>query len=322
MDKERKRQIALIALVSISIIFGFFYFIWGNFINKGTLSFTGRPPYKIEIIGDKTYECEKTPCEIKQKIGTKDIIAYKEGYESNVIEGEVNLFGNTKITLNFEKIPAIKKTDKFPETEKQISYKINFDKEKNLYKLINEDDTNGFAIVYFQNTISAPKIFGNKYTALVIDTANGDTYKVDILGKKREKLSNINLKDIENGEFDKDGKNFIYSKKSSNGLGILDQENKITTLSLNKGTTTYSLKESNKLFFATSQANTISENMEFLPEISDMGIAFGYYNPSSATYTKIWSFNEITTLPSIIIPSSNEKIIYFKVGEEQYVLEI
>lgn len=304
MDKEKRKQIASIAILSLIVIMAVLYFFWG-YLNKGTVNITAESPFAVQIFDGESFSCPASPCEINSKTGLKQLILTKEGYESRLEEADVQLWQTLNLNVEFEIIPYIQTADTIPELEAQPNYEIIFDAQNQMYKLINSDNTQQTAIVYFQKEIENPQIFASQNTALIISATA--TYKINTIQKTREAISDPNLQNIEAGEWSNNQSNFVFSKTDSDFLWLLNANNTVKELTLNKNSK-YAWTYNNDLLFATQQ-NPTSDSL-----------TFGKYHPAENTYTEIRSFTEITQMPDSLIPASNGQIIYFQIGEIKYRL--
>lgn len=313
MDREKRGALTFGIILGLIIVSAIFLFLWGAYLNRGTIRIIGEVPFKVLTIDGKETLCEISPCEIVQKRGLRDLIITKEGYRSLSEEAVVKLWRTVDLEVKFEIIPYIQKTEEFPIIEEEIVYKIIFDDENDIYKLIDSKDAQSRAIVYFQKEIVDPIIFGSDSYALVVDKSKKNSaYKIDIFSKTREKNDNFDFRNIEKGLWSNDGKNFAFSLSDSDYIYVLSGNNLVEQLSLKKENSIYAWKYDNTLLLITNQnldteeTSTTYDFIEFDPEIS--------------SYQQMGSFAEIISLPDLLIPANNGGMIYFKIGEEKFRL--
>ncbi|MBD3360890.1 PEGA domain-containing protein [Candidatus Peregrinibacteria bacterium] len=328
MDREKKKILFFGGILGLIILISILYFLWGSFINRGTILIHSDPPFTVEFFGGETYECETSPCEIKQKIGTKSVILSKEGYKTIVKEIKIGLWQTTEIDIDFEIIPYLVEIENLPDLEEEKKYSIVFDEIQKMYKLVNAEDMQKRAIVYFQKEIIQPQVFGSENKVLLI-SQNSDpltAYVIDIIKKTREKITDPNLRNITEGSWSRSGKYFVFSKEKSEFLWILESKNSIKKLDLKTNETAYAWTYDGDLHFITHQGTEPRAQMgkygnnyiNIFTSVSDYGFTIGEYHPDENSYTKIEVFSEISEVPDSLIPASNGQIIYFQSGENKY----
>jgi len=304
MEREKKKVLALAILIGFAIIGAIFIFLWGTYLNRGTIRIIANPPFNVITLEGETL-CDTSPCEIVWKTGVQDLILTKTGYQNISTEVTVKLWRTVDLELEFIANPYIESTDNFPEPEGEIQYEIIFDDSNKTYKLVKADDDQGRVVVYFQKEIKNPLIFGSENGALVIDTEESAlAYKIDIKNAERERVDE-DFRNVEEGAWSNDGEKFAFATSDSDYIYVLDQNNVISQLSLEKENTVHAWTYNGDLFYATFE---------------NSGYIFGEYDPETKSYTQIFSFSELSGLPDIVIPANNGKKIYFQIGEEKYVL--
>jgi len=332
MEREKRRKIALIVVIILVIVFAILFFIWQNFLNKGTISIIGRAPFSVEISGIRRVECEISPCEISQKIGKKDIIITKEGYLPLIEELDFKLWQKNDFFIEFTIVPFLTKVDRIAPKEKTQNYILKYNELKKMQKLIIEGDPQERSIVYFKNSLENTKIFSGENAALIIENKEGKitTYKIDIRNKKRNQISKIDF-EIKEGEWSKNGKYFSFIKKDSPNIWILNEKNILIELSLPVVNSSYSWTNQNSLLFITGQSVETNsavigkskfQYINILENISTFGYTVGQYHPDEDLYTKITTLSEIKSKATNIIPAGNLNFIYFQVGDNNYKLNI
>jgi hypothetical protein len=310
MELERRRSLALGIILGLIILGAIFLFLWGIYLNRGTISITADPPFTVITTDGKQTQCESSPCKITQKIGLRDLILVKQGHESISTEITVKLWRTVDLEVEFQVNPYIESIEKLPESDEEINYEIVFDEQTQNYKLISSTDDQKRAIVYFQKKISSPLIFSSEFSALIVDQKSNLTYRIDILGAEREVVQDFDFSEIENGIWSQEGSRFAFTQTDSPYVWLLDENNEVKETSFNKEKTSYAWTYSGNLFFITND-ETISNTI---------GYTFGEYNPQDDSYSIIESFSEIQSLPDVLIPSNNGRIIYFQIGEEAFKL--
>ncbi len=313
MDREKRGALAFGIILGLIIIGSAFLFLWGTYLNRGTIVISGDTPFQVLTIDGKTTLCSTSPCKIVQKSGLKDFILIKEGYRSISTEVVVKLWREVEMKADFEINPYIQQTEVFPGIEKEITYEIVFDKEKNIYKLADSKDPQKKAIIYFQKEITSPLIFGSQSAALVVDTSKENSaYKVDTVLFEREKIDNFDFRNIEKGTWSNDGENFAFSLNASDSIWVLNKENIVSELSIKKENSIYTWAYNGNLLFVTNQNTETGEVTSIY--------SFVEYDPLTSSYQNVGTFSEVTALPNLLIPANNGGIIYFQIGEIKYRL--
>ncbi len=301
MERERKRTIALAVVIGLAILGAFFIFLWGIYLNRGTVNIIATPPFKV-VTAEDEYLCDISPCELVWKRGVKDLIISKSGFQDISTSVNVKLWGTVDFEIKFMIDPYIETTEAFPEADPKVFYEIMLDEQTNSYKLVIAGDDEQRPIVYFLNRIPDNNIFGSENAALIID--DDIAYKIDIQNAERDRI-NEDFSTIEDGVWSNDGEKFAYTTSDSSYVQVLDQFNDTYETELLKEDTVYTWNYDNDLFYITSQEN--SHN-------------FGIFNPEAEAYMGIFSSSELTQLPSSLIPTNNGSRIYFKVGDEKFAL--
>lgn len=301
MEREKKKTIALAALIVLAIVIAIFIFLWGAYLNRGTINIIATPPFKVVTLEDE-YLCDVSPCEIVRKRGIMDMIISKSGYQNISTSVNVKLWETVDLELKFTINPYIEVAEAFPEADPIIEYEIVLDKQTNSYKLIREDDDQQRPIVYFLKEIQDTKIFGSEKGALIVD--DDIAYKIDIENAERDRI-NENFSAIEGGVWSSDGEKFAYTTSDSSYIQILDQFDETYEIELLKENTIYTWNYDNDLLYITFQENSY---------------IFGIFNSEAESYTQIFASSEFGKLPNTLIPTNNGSRIYFKIGEEKFVL--
>ena len=318
MDDEKKKMLSRGIVFGLVILAAVFYFLWGNYLNRGYLNIIADAPFEVEVFGGQKVICENSPCRFKEKIGEKNLIISKDGFKSALIEVDVRLFRTQDLKVEFGINPYLAKTSQIPEQDSPTAFKISYNQETKNYELIKAADPLSRPIVFFAKQIKKPRIFGSEKTALIIGEVGQSQiyYRIDLIEKTREQIPSLNLKYIENGTWSSDGKYFAFTMSNSDRVYILDNENNLHELDLYKKFTTFAWAE-DSLVFITGQETT---ETEIFSSLSALGYSIGEYRPEKHTYSRIEFTSELSSLPEVLIPATNGYIIYFQVGEDKYEL--
>ena len=320
MEDENKKSLAFTILILVVIVVSVGVFLWGAFINRGTIRFIGPTPFSVEIFGLEKFTCEASPCETSQKIGLQDLVLRKEGYRTLVTEVKVRLWRTVDFNVELEVIPHLENSTAFPTVESESKYELIFDINKNRQKLVLSNDINEIPIVFFPLALKNAQLFASdKY--VFISTVKA-SYKVNVRSKTSQKLLARNL-DILDGKWSLDGKYFIYSSSGSPNLSVIDTEkNSILPLTINSTIDQVEWIYNNKLIFISDQNYREEANyqIKLLNSKSVSEFTFAGYDPESGIYKKIESFSELAFVPEKIIATTNGQTIYFQSGEEKYKL--
>lgn len=301
MEREKKKTIALAVLIGLAIISAIFIFLWGAYLNRGTVNIIATPPFKVITLEDE-YICDVSPCEIVMKRGLTDMILSKAGYQDISTSVDVKLWDTVDLQVKFLINPYIEATEAFPEPDPEIEYEIVLDEQTNSYKLVMKNDDQQRPIVYFLNKITPSQIFGSENGALIVE--DGIAYKINIENAERDRI-NEDFSTIEDGVWSNSGDKFAYTTSNSSFIQILDQFNETYETELLKENTVYTWTYDNDLLYITFQ--------------DDIYI-FGIFNPEGGSYTQFFTSSEFTQLPNTVIPTNNGSRIYFKIGDEKFVL--
>ncbi len=331
MDTERKKAFFFGGLIALAILLSVGYFFWGTVFNKGTVNFVAQPPFTVEQISGELLKCDTLPCQLKLKSGANELIFRKEGYRGMVQEVNAKLWSTVDFNVNFQVIPTIVSSDKFPEEPVYPKYDIGYDTKYKKYKLIADGEDE--SIVYFNNEINDYLIFGTEDYALIFEPKGSKkttVYKVNVRTKSRDSFDYEGLGEIEEGVLSNSGNYLAFHKKGSDEIFILDTlTHKVTDLGLQIKLNQLSWVHDDSLIFATKR-NFQSKNLDgkyqgdyigFL-EGEDNVLLFAAHHPDENTFSELASFNvseiSIKGLPDLLIAASNGQIIYLKSRDEKY----
>lgn len=306
------------------IVGSVFYFLWGTILNKGKIVLTGETPFEVNVYEAGEYTCEKSPCEIEQKIGVKNLIIQKEGREDLLIEVDVPFWGEAEHEIKFKFIPYLVKVDEIPALDSKKEFEITFDNKNKYYRLSEANSLVDEPIVFFQKEIKSPIIFGNDRSVLVIDGEDYEAYKVDRASNSRDKISG-DFEGITKGSWSEDGSMFVFETKKTSNISVITKTNQIKALDIQREGTVYEWAYGSSIFFVTDQifapstdTGKYSNYITVVDEITT-DYSFGIYHSDEDTYSQIKN-TSIVNSPTELIPASNGKIIYFEIGEEKFAL--
>ena len=310
MDDERKKSLWLAIILGLIIFVSIFTFVWSNFLNQGKLAIHGPAPFLVEVFGGQQLECKNSPCLLSDKIGEKQLIIAKKGFETLVTEANFKLWRTSELFITFDVIPYIEEIEDFPETETS-SLEIVFDENAQMQKLI--QNSSPIAIVFFPKNLKDPQIFYSENFALIVDKSH--TYKIDLIEKTKEEI--LALKDVKEGEWSKDGKFFVFTTNENSFYSVLTEQ-KIVRTTLNSENSKVSWSE-NTLFFITNQILQSTADSALMP-VPTLSAAFtvGTYDPSFNNYEKIYSFPDLTSLPEKFLAAGNGKNLYLQKDKKKF----
>jgi|GEM_PF-3550462 len=310
--KQRKKILFLVIIILIPIL----YYIWFIFLDFGKVMIYGEAPFKAEIFGGEIFYCLNSPCEIKQKTGTAQLIISKENFQQNLMPVNFKLWGTTDYTAIFKVNPYIEKTDVIPEKEKEFSYDIMFDEETKNYKLFEKSDKEKIALTYFPEEIKNSKIFGSKYSVIVAEgsqtgnrTAVTTTqpllkaYFVNLSTKTKTPLPEFAYSSITESKFSPDGSFFQFKTLDSSYWWTMDLSGK--NISAPKQTKIESTLKTdwingNKIVFVTQ----------------NFGV--NLYDPKRDSAQSLGVFGDMKEYPLNIIAGSNGEVIYIETKTQKF----
>lgn len=306
VKKTRKRVAFFLIIIACAVL----YFIWANFLDFGKVMLYGEVPFKAEIFGGETYLCNDSPCELKAKTGTYQLITSKENFQQDITEINFKLWKTTDVTIAFKVNPYLEKTDVIPEKEKEFSYDIMFNEETKNYKLFEKSDNSKTALVYFPEEIKNPKIFGSKYSVIIVrsttsspeSTANS-AYLVNLSTKTKTPLPDFKYAGITEWKFSPDGSFFQFKTSSSNYWWLLDLSQK--NINAPVQTTIESTLKTDWIY--GDKIVFISQNFEV-----------NLYSPKQNKLENLGAFPEIKEYPQSIIAGANGGVVYIETKDQKY----
>lgn len=322
MDIEKRRLLFFGGLIVLLILLSVGYFFWGTVFDRGTLNFIAQPPFTVEKLGGELLKCENSPCEMKLRSGTNQLVFRKDGYNSVIQDVDVKLWSKTDFEIPFEIIPQITLAEKFPQTEKDYEYNLKFDDKYNKYKLVEGNDN--IALVYFNSEVKNPLIFGNKNYVFVLERVNSNkttVYRVDLRAKKRDSFDFLKIMEAAKGTLSDDGNYLVFSDEEEENFYVMNfKDQKVFPLSFKLDLSQASWRFENELVFATRQNFS---GTKFLETQGDT-LIFVSYNPQKDSLSALAAFNVkeigLEDLPEKIYTASNGQILYFKLGNDNYKL--
>lgn len=105
IHKPSRKQALLFFFISILLAAA--VIAWTFFLNKGKLVIEGPAPFRVSA-GGKQMACEQSPCMMELAPRVYDITLQKDGYYDASQRAEIKRWKDTKVTAQFEFIPAIR----------------------------------------------------------------------------------------------------------------------------------------------------------------------------------------------------------------------
>lgn len=328
-DVDKRKTFTLAFLIGFAILVATGYSLWGVFLNYGNLELEGEAPFTVKVLEYQDFECLQSPCEFKLKPGLYDVIIQKENHKSLFTSAGIQRWETTTLKLNLEITPIIIAADQIPENNIDTSdqYSLTIDDYTGLQKLVRQDDPFSQGLIYFTNPIADPQIFSTYNKYLLILSAKGDVYKIDLRAKSREHLGSFPDLEIDSGSFSPDGRYFIFTHEKSDYLQILDTS---TTSEFLKKTnlitdlTRYDWIYDNTIVFISSQAyvpsttSTLGDYIGLSASESKSGLLLGRYYPQSGDYSKVDLDLPLSNFPDELIAALNGGAVYLKKGDEKF----
>ncbi len=329
MDEDKRKSLALAIFLGIIILSLALLYLWGAFLNRGKISFIGEPPFTVEVFGIEQLFCETSPCITKQKSGIKDLIIYKEGYQVILDTVDVPLWRTVEYPIDFNIEPYLTAVDELPALLPPPNYLLTYAEENGMYKLVDEADSQNRPIVFFPKEVKEPRIFGSEKGALIIEGNSGTAYKVNITQKQKGKIENNKLTDIETGIVSPNGKNFLFFREDFNKTFILNAQNELYELDLDRYSANFAWTSDDQLIFITNQEfQSTSSNGQYtnyiqpLDSTSPINYTFGFYHPEENSFSEITVTDQITAFPTALIPAGNNAKIYFNTADGNFALNL
>lgn len=243
MDVEKRRTASLATLIVLIILVASGWFIWANFLAFGNIHVIADAPFTVETDDGEIYNCNSSPCSIKQKTGRQNIIIYKEGLSDEVESVLVKIWKDSEVVVTFDFEPYVLEAPSYnpaiiPSTQR--NYKLIFDPSINMQKLLDEENQ---TIIFFPERLTNAKIFASENSALIL-SPDGN-YRVDIQAKTRKSIDSL---DIEAGKWSPDGSHFMFMD-AQDQIFVLDAKNDVMQLDLPASFLEIHWSHSNELVF-------------------------------------------------------------------------
>ena len=324
MEEENKRSKWLAFILIMMLIVSLGMFLW-NFIDRGTITFTGDTPFLIEDEDRLIYQCDQSPCEIKMRSGYKYFTFYKDGFDSFNETIKLDIFKKINFNVDFAILAKVSNAEDFPFIEEK-SYNLVLDQKNNNQKLVDANDKRERAIIYFKKIIEDPFLINSEdYVYIVNNSKPYEFYKVDIKAKTRQNIQGDDLMTIIDGKISLDGKYLVYKKENSEYLWVYDSENNIAKeMSIDTKLDNLSWDYLNRLFFVTKQSSSFNTSKEFEGDIlissenTENEYLFGYFLPDTDAYFNVLSHQLKGSDIEKFTITKNGKIIYFSTDKGDF----
>lgn len=318
-DEEKSKTRRRVAFFLIILGSAILYFVWANFLDFGKVTLYGEAPFKAELFGGETFFCVDSPCELKAKTGTYQVIISKENFQQDLIPMDFNLWKTTPYTLAFKVNPYIEETDVIPEKEKEILYDIMFNEETKNYKLFDKSDSLKKALTYFTEEIKDSKIFGSKYSVIIVRSTNSGisrgteptilstqtqkAYLVNLSTKTKIPLPDFDYDKITKWKFSPDGNLFQFKTADSEYWWLMDL-----------GAKNISVPTQTKI------ENTLKTDWIYGNKIMviSQNFSINLYDPRMGTFKNFGTFPEIKEYPQDIIAGANGGVVYVETKDKKF----
>jgi len=311
------------AILGLIILGAVAYFVWGNYINKGTVTLAGPAPFTATVFEGSDFSCDSSPCTFELKAGNYNLILEKDGFKSYLQEITVLRGQENNFNISFSKVPQLTEIEDLPSfPASSIKYILIKDEQTNLYKLVEEADDQQRAVATFPKAIKNPTILGNNNAVLVAgkSTTLPETYLINTTLKEKTSITDSEIIGIKDGLFSQDGKHLAFTKIGSDKLYLLTN-NQVTELDVFASVSTYSWSGSNNLVIITKQATvTTGSNVTLNETLNENNLTILSYDPAQNTYKKLHVIPDQPILPTKLLVSGNEKQIFLEF--EQLLFEL
>lgn len=307
MDIEKKRAVFALGAIAAIILAIAGYYVWANYINKGTVRIYGDAPFLVDEFLKESYTCPESPCEVKLKAGDKSLLIAKEGFETSVEDVTVIRGETVDLRVDLGVNPYVVKTDEYPDIEAKTDYEIVFDPSNSYYKLIDNGNPLREAIAYFRTEIGSPKIYGSAHSVLVIDQKAADftAYIIDTDKDERIRVTDPRIGNVKNGQWSFTGNYFVFSTSDSKALWLMTAEGEVAETDLASDVRQTAWTNLDTLVYMTQE-----EGNDYY--------SVGVYSPTTDFYSKIEDLTTLTQTPKNVISLANGAAVYFQVGKDNY----
>lgn len=306
MDDENKKKKIIISIILFLIVFTAFLFLNSFYISKGGLLLNSNQGNFTVSMNNTNFNCQTSSCEVFSRSIKTEVTLSKQGYfDLSLGAIELPKFKKTiPYTIIFQKIPTLEPISNLPNSSEK-KYELILDTKTGFQKLIDinyPEET----IVFFQNPIIDPSIFSNDKTVIVIDNATPDSvYKINTLKKSREKISDINLQNVNKLKFSKDASNIAFTFADLDPIWVFSSDKNTKQLEENS--------KSTKFIWGNAVLYLLSQNN---------GILLKSYDPQSSETKELIHFDyPKDPIKNIFIPTSNTDI-YFETENEKFRIDL
>lgn len=315
MSLTLKRLIFLFS----ALLIAFLLFVFRGTIFSGKIIIKADPPYTINIINEPLIFCENPICEIKTSPGLYPLIIQKAGYQSQLVQTDVKLWGTQQISVDLRLTPKAQIIESIP-NQTIYTYTLPINRQTGSQTL---QDSNNQIIAVFPKSLKNPYIVSN--TNFVLILTDNDAYLVDVLRQNRQKLT---LPSIERNNLQLSPLGNYLAFQNSQKVQLLDLHSfDIIDTGFDADNSLYLWGKNDKLYLSTSQ--TFQEGDEQsspdsidIQQESDDYILFATYDPLTKSTKKVLEFHESTLLPNVFQIDQKGQKLYFQVQDQAYEINL
>jgi hypothetical protein len=321
--EEKKKTLARFLVLGAVIFLAVFYFVWGAFLNFGTLEVYGDPSFDVMIFDGQTYNCDTTPCEIKLPRGEKIVMFYKPGYSAENIPADVPLWSRLQLYPEFILNPYMEEIELIPELRiSQINpeYRLQYDEPNHKWQLVEKEAPTSISLTYFPEKLKSPLIFGSDDSVLIVEQdenkSENPVYFIDTITKTRDQVTKTNSK-------------ILKASPSPNGSFYLLLTETPPSATAENDEPSQNLVVAEKNTFTTltppaSYENTVwtNKNTLALTYKREGKQVFSIYDPQKGTTRELLTASELSEGSEItnFFSSSKGNRLYFQAGESYWQL--
>lgn len=227
MDDSQKRNFAFGILIAVLIISSIFFFLFTNFLNKGTIQISENSkisaPFSVFEQKSGMHICEQLPCEFKVFAGNKDLLFQKNAYKDKTITTKVSFLRTSTIDLDMNIEAYLELSDLKLETPSN-PYRLISDEKTGIQKLVNLKSPIQEAIAFFPDKVENPEYFNSENFLLILDK-NKKPILINIVNGEKLYIDSIfqNASDI---VISSDGKFFAFNDKEKGTIQFYKTQNK------------------------------------------------------------------------------------------------
>lgn len=312
MEDSKKKSLAFGLLIALLVFSGAFYFVFENFLNKGTLiidevSKTNAPFFLTERRLGKI-NCTALPCEIKLFAGKKDLFFEKEGYKDKNISVKVPIWSTAYLSLEMDIEPFVSVSDLKLEAISN-PYRVVTDSLTGFQKLVSVKDPLSKAISFLPNKLANPRYFLGKNHLLILSGLQNPVL-IDINSGEKKFLSSVfvNSNSI---ILSNDGKRFAFENPSTKNLQIFiaEEKNEMIQTEIPFKTASVIFDRSGNLFFLS-------------PDFKDETLFIGKFYTDTKEVESIVDGKEIDQKVEQLFLTEDEKELYIKTKTTVYKLSM